>query len=170
MGAFLIPAIFALVTLVMWTIGGVWLFRVRSDVSRGTRVMGEVTGFGSYVSRGQTMYYAHYRVVLGDGRSVTGRSAMAKNWQSPSVGTKVPLVYRGDRPEQPLGEMGFAQYLLTIIMFGVGLPFAVLTVATEIDISRKLDAPPRSSTSTTTASPSAAATSPGTGRRGPRGS
>ena len=129
----LIPAVFAFVWLLFWTIAGVMLARIRKDAKVGVRVVGEVTGFGDFSNNGRIMYVAHYQAVV-DGRTVTGASSTGRSWKSPAVGTRVPLYYRADDAEEPLHAGGAGRYLLPAILIAVGTPFAMIAVAGAIAI------------------------------------
>ena len=92
------------------------------------RVVGECIRHGDYISHGQTMYYPIFRVVLPDGRTIEHetRTALAKNWKSPKVGTKRPLLYRaGVGDENGLEMMGLMPFLPSIILVVAGLGFAM---------------------------------------------
>ncbi len=108
-------ALFGAVGLGLWVLAAYQLLQAR----RGVLVDAEVTGFTTYVDRGQTMYSARLKAVV-DGREVHGTSAVAKSWESPPVGTVVRARYRAEDPEAPLVDGGPGQYVLPAALFLVG--------------------------------------------------
>ena len=103
---------------------------VRTQRSRGVRLVGEVASHGEYVSHGQTMFYPIYTATLHDGKRVEGQAAttMAKTWRSPKVGTKRTIIYRaGEDP--PFSELGFVPLLPALIMGALGAAMVIGAIA-----------------------------------------
>ena len=68
------------------------------------------------------MYSPIYRVTLPNGQTLesVAASSVSKSWQSPPVGTEVPLYYSAHSTTSPLSVTGLQRYLGPIILFFVG--------------------------------------------------
>jgi hypothetical protein len=142
--------VFGVVAIGLWILGGALFFGARKRMSTGVPMTAEVTGFASYVSRGQTMYCAQYRAVLHDGRVVTGAATTSKSWKSPNVGAKVAVRYHPDDPENALTDTSIVPYIAPLVLFGVGALFITFASAAGASILRAADAPPQQGTPHTT--------------------
>jgi hypothetical protein len=90
-------------------------------------VQGVVIGFTQYRGRrrhgsSRTMYSPVYRVTLPNGQTIESgaASSISKSWQSPPVGTHVPLYYSPHGGKSALSETGLQRYLGPIILVAVG--------------------------------------------------
>lgn len=100
------------------------IVRIRRSDS-GAAVMAEVSGFASYVSKGQTLYCAQYRAVV-DGREVTGAASVSKSWKSPPLGTKVLVHYHPDVSENQLTDTSFVRYIAPLALLGTAALIGVM--------------------------------------------
>ena len=107
--------LFGAVGVALWALAVFLLLQAR----RGILVDAEVTGFTTFIDRGQTMYTPQLKAVI-DGREVRGTSSLAKSWESPPVGTVVRARYRANDPEAPLVGAGTTEFILPTVIFALG--------------------------------------------------
>jgi Protein of unknown function (DUF3592) len=142
--AYLTPAIFLFVCLVLWAVAAVLFFNTQRRNAKARRVTGQITGHGQGRGRGgQLMYYAQFSADVGDGQIVTGRSRTATSWQSGAVGSRVELYYNPEVPdgEAALTEAGFLPYLAPAILAGTGMSLAagalIMALFVHLQISKR---------------------------------
>jgi hypothetical protein len=131
--------VLGVVAMGLWILGAVLFVVARKRMSTGVPMTAEVTGFASFVDRGQTMYCAQYRAVLPDGRAVTGAATTSKSWKSPNVGTRVPVRYHADNPENALTDTSFVPYIAPLVLFAVGGLLGAFAGAAGVSIMRAPD-------------------------------
>jgi hypothetical protein len=141
--------VLGVVALGLWILGAVLFVGARKRMSTGVPMTAEVTGFASFVDRGQTMYCAQYRAVLPDGRTVTGAATTSKSWQSPNVGTRVPVRYHADNPDNALTDTSFVPYIAPLVLFVVGLLLGGFASAAGAAVLASPDTPQQSTPHTT---------------------
>jgi hypothetical protein len=106
--------------------------RARAGGRGAIPVQAEVYDHGSYVDRGQQMYFPRYRAVLADGQVVTGQGTMASNAAPIPVGSRVNLVYDASDPKSPLREPGMS--LVSMILVASFAGIGVMMVGTSFSL------------------------------------